>query len=59
MGRSGMQGTPWHYETIPYKCRQSYSPKCGFSNKGKCECVASKQYGKRCIKKDCTSYCKV
>ena len=50
MGRSSLQGCPWHYEEIPYRdrLRKSSIKRCPH-NKGKCNNTNSKYYKKQCV----------
>ena len=49
MGRSMMQGTPWHYEYLHKKKKKRNSINCVFNNGQRCSCKISKNHGKQCV----------
>ena len=54
MGRSQLQGTPWHYE-----CGNEHKNKqnCFFNRQGNCSCKISPQFNRECVgSESCDEY---
>lgn len=49
MGRSQMQGTPWHYEYLHTKNKKKNSVNCVYNTGAKCTCSFSKNHNKNCV----------
>ena len=49
MGRSQMQGTPWHYEYLHNKKSKRNSINCIYNNGYKCIYAISQYHGKQCV----------
>ena len=49
MGRSQMQGAPWHYEYLPNKKTKRNSINCAYNTGIRCSCSLSKHHGKPCV----------
>lgn len=57
MGRSQLQGTPWHYEYLNNKKSKRNSINCIYNTGRKCACTFSNNYGKQCIgEKNCSDF---
>ena len=60
MGRSKMQGTPWHYEYFPVnkkKNKKRNSINCVYNTGIKCTCLLSENHGNKCIGENyCTEF---
>ncbi len=57
MGRSQMQGTPWHYEYLYSSKNKRNSINCVYNTGYKCTCSISQFHEKKCVgEKNCTDF---
>ena len=49
MGRSQLQGTPWHYEYLRNKKPKRNSINCVYNTGYKCTCAVSRNHNQRCV----------
>lgn len=57
MGRSDLQGTPWHYEYLKNDDSRYNSKNCVFNSEGGCYCTISVNYFHDCIgKRECEEF---